>query len=139
MLPWNKYRSSSAWNQDQVILLQRLMKRASSLSKSWLPKMRSIRKWRKRQKQILNLFCRQIKTAKLSHIAYGTDRRMRSKKFPDLIKKHVWQWMSEGSSFEEKNIIAYSSALGIGRLIYQLPIPLCKMFIKEIFDGQITG
>ena len=37
--------------------------------------------------------------------------------------------------FEEKNIIAYS-ALGIGRLIYQLPIPLCKMFIKEIFDGK---
>lgn len=37
--------------------------------------------------------------------------------------------------FEDKNIIAYS-ALGIGRLIYQLPIPLCKMFIKEIFDGK---
>lgn len=37
--------------------------------------------------------------------------------------------------FEEKKIIAYS-ALGIGRLIYQLPIPLCKMFIKEIFDGK---
>ncbi len=26
--------------------------------------------------------------------------------------------------------------LGIGRLIYQLPIPLCKMFINEIFDGK---
>ena len=37
--------------------------------------------------------------------------------------------------FEEKEVIAYS-ALGIGRLIYQLPIPLCKMFIKEIFDGK---
>lgn len=37
--------------------------------------------------------------------------------------------------FGEKNIIAYSE-LGIGRLIYQLPIPLCKMFIKEIFDGK---
>ena len=37
--------------------------------------------------------------------------------------------------FEEQNIIAYSQ-LGIGRLIYQLPIPLCKMFIKEIFDGR---
>ncbi len=37
--------------------------------------------------------------------------------------------------FEERNIIAYSS-LGIGRLIYQLPIPLCKLFIKEIFDGR---
>ena len=32
-------------------------------------------------------------------------------------------------------MIAYST-LGIGRLIYQLPIPLCKMFIKEIFDGK---
>lgn len=37
--------------------------------------------------------------------------------------------------FEEKDVIAYSQ-LGIGRLIYQLPIPLCKMFIKEIFDGK---
>ena len=37
--------------------------------------------------------------------------------------------------FEERNIIVYS-ALGIGRLIYQLPLPLCKMFIKEIFGGK---
>lgn len=37
--------------------------------------------------------------------------------------------------YSDKNIIAYSN-LGIGRLIYQLPIPLCKMFIKEIFDGK---
>lgn len=37
--------------------------------------------------------------------------------------------------FDERNIIAYSQ-LGIGRLIYQLPIPLCKMFIKEIFGGK---
>ncbi|MCR4955750.1 MAG: helix-turn-helix domain-containing protein [Lachnospiraceae bacterium] len=39
--------------------------------------------------------------------------------------------------FETQNIIAYST-LGIGRLIYQLPIPLCKMFIKEIFGGKST-
>lgn len=37
--------------------------------------------------------------------------------------------------FDERNVIAYSE-LGIGRLIYQLPIPLCKMFIREIFDGR---
>lgn len=37
--------------------------------------------------------------------------------------------------FAERQVIAYSS-LGIGRLIYQLPIPLCKMFIREIFDGK---
>lgn len=37
--------------------------------------------------------------------------------------------------FNERDIVAYSE-LGIGRLIYQLPIPLCKMFIKEIFGGK---
>ena len=37
--------------------------------------------------------------------------------------------------FGDQDIIAYSQ-LGIGRLIYQLPIPLCKMFIKEIFGDR---
>lgn len=35
-----------------------------------------------------------------------------------------------------KSVIAYNT-LGIGRLIYQLPINLCKMFIREIFGEQI--
>ncbi len=37
--------------------------------------------------------------------------------------------------FDDRQVIAYSE-LGIGRLIYQLPIPLCKLFIKEIFGGK---
>lgn len=37
--------------------------------------------------------------------------------------------------YSGRNVVAYSN-LGIGRLIYQLPMPLCKMFIKEIFDGK---
>lgn len=37
--------------------------------------------------------------------------------------------------FGEREIMAYSE-LGIGRLIYQLPIPLCRMFIREIFDNK---
>ncbi|MCR5453203.1 MAG: helix-turn-helix domain-containing protein [Lachnospiraceae bacterium] len=37
--------------------------------------------------------------------------------------------------FTDASVIAYS-VLGIGRLIYQLPIPLCKMFIKEIFEKK---
>ncbi|MBR3645946.1 MAG: helix-turn-helix domain-containing protein [Lachnospiraceae bacterium] len=37
--------------------------------------------------------------------------------------------------YSSKNVVAYNN-LGIGRLIYQLPIPLCKMFIKEIFGGK---
>ena len=34
--------------------------------------------------------------------------------------------------FDTKNVIVYEE-LGIGRLIYQLPIPLCEMFLKEVF------
>ena len=37
--------------------------------------------------------------------------------------------------FDERKVISYGE-LGIGRLIDQLPIPLCKMFIKEIFGGR---
>ncbi len=39
---------------------------------------------------------------------------------------------------EEKNILSYEN-LGIGRLIYQLPIKLCELFLKEVFKkGDIT-
>ena len=34
--------------------------------------------------------------------------------------------------YEDAQVIAYNQ-LGIGRLIYQLPLPLCKMFIREVF------
>lgn len=37
--------------------------------------------------------------------------------------------------FREKNVVGYSR-LGIGRLIFQLPMPLCRMFIREIFEGK---
>lgn len=38
--------------------------------------------------------------------------------------------------YAEKNVIAYNN-LGIGRLIYQLPIPLCEMFMKEVFGENL--
>ncbi len=37
--------------------------------------------------------------------------------------------------YEESNVISYDR-LGIGRLIYQLPINLCRMFMNEIFGGR---
>jgi carbohydrate diacid regulator len=68
------------------------------------------------------------------HIAYGTivsDISEVSKSY-----KEAKLALDVGRIFfEEKEIVAYST-LGIGRLIYQLPIPLCKMYIKEIFEGK---
>ena len=40
-----------------------------------------------------------------------------------------------GKIFEADKAIVSYERLGAGRLIYQLPIPLCKMFIKEILHG----
>lgn len=39
--------------------------------------------------------------------------------------------------YMEKSIVAYNT-LGIGRLIYQLPLPLCRMFMKEVFKSDAT-
>lgn len=38
--------------------------------------------------------------------------------------------------YAEKDVVAYNT-LGIGRLIYQLPVSLCQMFIEEIFGTDI--
>ncbi len=86
---------------------------------------------RKTAEVILNL----IKSSNSNvHISYGTvvgELKEVSKSY-----KEARMALDVGRIFfESQNIIAYSQ-LGIGRLIYQLPIPLCKMFIKEIFDGK---
>jgi len=38
--------------------------------------------------------------------------------------------------YTDKNVVSYSS-LGIGRLIFQLPINLCEMYIDEVFGGDL--
>lgn len=40
--------------------------------------------------------------------------------------------------YADKDVVAYNT-LGIGRLIYQLPINLCQMFIEEIFGENVPN
>lgn len=69
-----------------------------------------------------------------SHIAYGTI--VHELKEVSRSYKEARMALDVGKIFfGDREVIAYSS-LGIGRLIYQLPIPLCKMFIKEIFEAK---
>lgn len=74
------------------------------------------------------------RSAAQMHIAYGTiigDLREVSRSY-----KEAKMALDIGKIFyEEKNIVGYNT-LGIGRLIYQLPLPLCKMFIQEIFGDK---
>ena len=68
------------------------------------------------------------------HVAYGTV--VNELKEVSRSYKEAKMALDVGKIFfSNKNVVAYSK-LGIGRLIYQLPIPLCRMFIKEIFDGK---
>lgn len=40
--------------------------------------------------------------------------------------------------YAERNVVAYS-ILGIGRLIYQLPVNLCRLFVDEIFGENVPS
>lgn len=67
-------------------------------------------------------------------VAYGTivnEIREVSKSY-----KEAKMAVAVGKIFYENDRVVAYSKLGIGRLIYQLPLPLCRMFIKEIFGGQ---
>ena len=68
------------------------------------------------------------------HIAYGTI--VNEIKEVSRSYKEAKMALDIGKIFYgDRNVVSYSK-LGIGRLIYQLSMSHCKMFIKEIFDGQ---
>ena len=68
------------------------------------------------------------------HVSYGT--MVNEIKDVSRSYKEAKMALDVGKIFySDRNVVAYSS-LGIGRLIYQLPMPLCKMFIKEIFGDK---
>ena len=68
------------------------------------------------------------------HVAYGTI--INEIKDVSRSYKEARMALDVGKIFySDRNVVAYNN-LGIGRLIYQLPMPLCKMFIKEIFEGK---
>ena len=73
-------------------------------------------------------------THMMRHIAYGTitsDLKEVSRSY-----KEARMALEVGRIFfEDRSVVAYS-ILGIGRLIYQLPLPLCRIFIKEIFKDR---
>ena len=69
----------------------------------------------------------------MSNIAWNIDELNNSYKEAQVA-------IEVGKVFEEdKNILSYD-ILGIGRLIYQLPIKLCELFLKEVFKkGDIAS
>ena len=111
----------TAVDEKNIIVVKELADKAGS------------RELEKMAKEMMEILRAESEDDKI-HIAYGTvvnDIKKVSKSY-----KEAKLALDVGKIFfDEKDIVAYST-LGIGRLIYQLPIPLCKMFIKEIFEGK---
>lgn len=111
----------TAVDEKNIIVVKELADKAGS------------RELEKMAKEMMEILRAEFEDDKI-HIAYGTvvnDIKEVSKSY-----KEAKLALDVGKIFfDEKDIVAYST-LGIGRLIYQLPIPLCKMFIKEIFEGK---
>lgn len=87
---------------------------------------------KKTAKVILDMLNTEVMTQ--VRVSYGTI----IDKIKDVSKsyKEATMALEVGKIFySEDSIVGYNS-LGIGRLIYQLPIALCKMFIREIFEGR---
>ena len=67
------------------------------------------------------------------HVAYGTI--VNEIKEVSRSYKEAKMALEVGKIFETDKYIVNYEKLGIGRLIYQLPLPLCRMFIKEVLHG----
>lgn len=112
----------TAVDEKNIIVVKELADKAGS------------RELEKMAKEMMEILRAESEDDKI-HIAYGTvvnDIKEVSKSY----KEAKLAFDVGKIFFDEKDIVAYST-LGIGRLIYQLPIPLCKMFIKEIFEGKL--
>ena len=67
-------------------------------------------------------------------VAYGTIVQ----ELKDISKsyKEAMMALDVGRIFYHDSIVLAYNALGIGRLIHQLPISLCEMFLDEVFAGK---
>lgn len=73
-----------------------------------------------------------IFTAIGSRVRIATGRRVTDLKNISLSYKEAQLALEVGRIFEPENLNLNYENLGIGRLIYQLPVSLCKMFMSEI-------
>ena len=64
-------------------------------------------------------------------VSYG--QPVRELKDVSKCYKEAQMAMDVGEIFYNQNVVLSYSNLGIGRLIYQLPVNLCKIFVNEVF------
>jgi carbohydrate diacid regulator len=72
----------------------------------------------------------------MSHVSVAVGTVVKDLKDVSNSYKEASMALEVGKIFNCENRISTYSQLGIGRIIYQLPIPLCRMFIQEVLKGR---
>ncbi|HCT91466.1 MAG TPA: CdaR family transcriptional regulator [Lachnospiraceae bacterium] len=72
--------------------------------------------------------------ARVSCSSPSSDIRLLSQAFQEAQSS-----LEIGKIFYFNQKVTVYSSLGIGRLIYQLPLPLCRMYLNEVFTGDFPA
>ena len=87
--------------------------------------------------QVAHTITDMINTEVMINVRVGFGTKVEALKNVSKSYKEARMALDVGKIFYSENSINAYDTLGIGRLIYQLPVSLCKMFIEEIFGDHI--
>lgn len=79
--------------------------------------------------------CDTLSTEAMAPVRVGIGSVVEDLKFVSRSYKEAKMALEVGKVFDVTSLVMNYETLGIGRLIYQLPISLCRMFTKEVLRG----
>ena len=81
------------------------------------------------------IICDTLSIEAMSSVRVGIGIAVEDLKHVSRSYKEAKMALEVGRIFDATNLVMNYESLGIGRLIYQLPISLCRMFINEVLHG----
>lgn len=85
-----------------------------------------------------HVVCDTLSTEAMSPVRVGIGTAVNDLKFISRSYKEAKMALEVGKIFDAMSLVMNYETLGIGRLIYQLPMSLCRMFINEVLHGITT-
>ncbi|MCL2396957.1 MAG: helix-turn-helix domain-containing protein [Defluviitaleaceae bacterium] len=79
--------------------------------------------------------CDTLATEAMSPVRVAIGTCINDLKFVSRSYKEAKMALEVGKIFDVTNLVTNYETLGIGRLIYQLPMSLCRMFVNEVLNG----
>jgi len=81
------------------------------------------------------VICDTLSIEAMSSVRVGIGTTVNDLKFVSRSYKEAKMALEVGKIFDVTSLVMNYETLGIGRLIYQLPMSLCRMFVNEVLHG----